>query len=102
MKNRTAFFLVGRHVLGKGSLNGTGTQGKADAEYRMDHVVDAKPLCTDSPGHKNTVEKAKNTAEEAGSGKKERTGQKGTFFRGEGDEGLLHEASKKGKITINL
>lgn len=71
---------MGCNVLGEGSLNRTGTQGKADAEYRVDHVVDAKPFRTNGAGQEDAVEEAKDAAGEAGTGQEERAGQEGTFF----------------------
>lgn len=66
--------MIGGDILGEGSLDGAGAQGKADSEYRMDHVIDAEAFRTDSPGHENPVEKAEDPAQKAGSGKKEGTG----------------------------
>lgn len=60
--------------MGQGGLDGTGAEGKADAEHRMYHVINAKPLCTYGSGHKDTVEKAENPAEKACTGEQKGTG----------------------------
>lgn len=88
--------------MGEGGLDGTGTKGKTDAKHRMNHVVNAKALCTDSSGHKNAVEKAEDPAEKACSGEKKGARQKGPFFGGEKEEGLLHGNSEIKEISINL
>lgn len=71
---------MGSYVLGKGSLDGAAAEGKADAVDWMYHIVDAEPLGSDGTGKKNTVEKAQEAAEKAGSGEQQRAGEKGAFF----------------------
>lgn len=80
---RPPFVHVGCDVLRECGLNRTGAQGKADAEYRVDHIVDTKPFRTDGTGEEDTVEEAKDAAGEAGAGQKERAGQESTFFFGQ-------------------
>ena len=71
--------LVGGHILGQGGLDGTCTDGKTDAEYGMDHIVNAQALGSDGPGHVNTVEKAQDPAYEPCGGKEQRTCYKRHF-----------------------
>lgn len=97
---RPSFVHVGCDVLGERSLNRTGTQGKADAEYRVDHVVDTKPFRTNGAGQEDTVEEAKDAAGEAGAGQKERAGQKGAFFFGQMKLWVHVEGSGGGDIVI--
>lgn len=40
----------------------------------MNHVIDAKPFRSDGSGHENTVKKAQDPAEEAGSGEQKGPG----------------------------
>lgn len=81
-KDPAALTLVGSYVLGKGSLDGPPAEGKADAVDWMYHIVDAEPLGSDGTGKKNTVEKAQEAAEKAGSGEQQRAGEKGALFLG--------------------
>lgn len=57
-----ALFRVCRYKAGDGSLDGTGAEGKADAEYGMYHIIDAQSLRADGAGQKNAVEKAQDPA----------------------------------------
>ena len=73
---------MGCDELGEGGLDRTGAQCEADAEHRVNHVVQAESFRADGAGQENTVEKSQNPAGEAGSGQKQRAGQKGTLFIG--------------------
>ena len=46
------------NMLGESCLDGAGTEGKADSEDRMYHIVYAQSLRTNGPGQKNPIEKA--------------------------------------------
>ena len=81
-KDPAALTLVGSYVLGKGSLDRTAADGKADAVDRMHHIVNAKPLSTDGAREENTVEKAQEAAEKACGREQQRAGEKGALFLG--------------------
>jgi len=52
-----ALIYMGGNMLGKGSLDGAGTEGKAYAIDVMLHIVNAKSLGANSSGQKNTIKK---------------------------------------------
>lgn len=84
-------------MLGECGLDGTGAKGEADAKNRVYHIVYAKPFCTDGTGKENTVEKAQHPAGQAGAGKKDGTGEEGSFFGGQFGKGN-HGVSKDKKL----
>ena len=98
-KDFSPLAFMGSYVLGKGSLDGAAAEGKADAVDWMYHIVDAEPLGSDGTGKKNTVEKAQEAAEKAGSGEQQRAGEKGAFFFGKiGTE--QHKSSPRPEILL--
>ena len=68
---------VGGHKAGDGCLDGSGTEGEADAEDGMDHVVDAQSLRADGSRQIDAVEEAQDAAGKSGSGEHEGSGDKG-------------------------
>ncbi len=94
-KDGPSSFLLCRHMLGQGGLDRSGTDGEADPEHRMDHVIDAKALRSDRPGQEDAIEKTKDAAQEPSPRKEQGPGEESTFFRGQRRQGLVHGDSKR-------
>lgn len=82
-KYRAPFFHVGGYVLGQRRLDGTGAKCKADAKYRVDHIVDAEPFRADGAGEEYAVKEAKDAAGKARAGQEKRAGEEGALFFGQ-------------------
>lgn len=85
MEGWSALFLMACHILGKGGLDGAGTEGKTDAEDRMYHIVKAQAFGSYGAGEENPIEESQYSAEKSGSRKQQSSGQKSTLLRGEGN-----------------
>ena len=94
-EHRPSLFHVGGYVLGQRGLDGTGAQREADAKYRVNHVVDAKPFRADGAGEEDAVKEAKDAAGEASAGQEKRAGEEGTFFFGQ-VKLLVHVCGSRG------
>ena len=96
VKNTFSVCRARGNELGEGRLHGSGAEGKADAENRMNHMVNAQSFCADGAGQENTVKKAQYPADKAGCRQQQSTEQKSLFSRGERRKGI-HEDLASGR-----
>ena len=88
MKDAFAICCARGNELGEGSLDGTGTERKTDAENRVNHMINTKSFCSDGAGQENPVKKAQYPADKARCCQKQGTEQKSLFSRRERRKGI--------------